>query len=393
VQSGLVVLEVALALTLGAGAGLLYRSVRALYAEDLGFRPEGVLVARIQPPVERYPAPADFDSFLAAVLDGVRALPGVQAAGFGSFAPLTWSGAMIYYRPPGWVDRGVPPDLVYLRLLTPGYFEALGTRLLRGRLLAGSDGPGGPPVALVNEAFVRKYLPDRSPLGARLPVESYGLDQPTVVGVVEDVRLEAVDVEPRPVLYMPQAQVTGRNPSYDARDLVLRTRGDPASFAAAVRAVVREVDPTLPVEETRTLAAVLDDTLEASRFHLRLLVGFASFAVGLACLGTFAVVSYGVQTRVREIGIRMALGADTSRVQARVVGVGGRLIVLGVAAGTAGALLLGRFFEGLLHRTSPRDPLTLAMTAVLVAGAALLASWLPARRASRVDPARVLRPD
>lgn len=391
VQSGLVVLEVAMALTLGVGAGLLYRTVDSLYAQDLGFRPEGVLVARVQPPVSRYPGPEELTTLLDQVLERVRALPGVEAAGFGSFAPLTWSGAMIYYRPPGWVDSGAPPDLVYLRLVTPGYFDALGARVVGGRDFESGDRRPGEPVAVVNEAFVRRYLADEPALGTALPVDSYGLSRPTVVGVVEDIRIEDVDVEPGPVLYMAQAQVTRRNPSYDARDLVLRVKGDPASPGGSVRAVLREVDPSLPVEELRTLDSVLDATLETSRFQLRLLLGFAAFAVLLACLGTFGVVSYGVQTRLRDIGIRMALGARGSEVRAHIVWGGLRLVVAGVLLGTAASLLLGRFLEALLYQTSPRDPPTLLAVSGVVTLAVLLASYLPARRASRLDPMRVLR--
>lgn len=392
IQGSLVVGEVALALALAVGAGLLFRSVQRLSGEELGFRPDGVLVARMEPPASRYSEAGALGKFYEEVLAGVGAIPGVTAAGFVSYAPMTGSGGMIYYEPPGTEEREGPPDLVYVRLSTPDFFRAVGASLVAGRSFGASDRAGAPFVAIVNEAFARRYLGGATTaVGGEIPLPAFGTSA-RVVGVLRDMRYVNVNTEPWPAVHLQEAQVPVHT-FFTPRDLVVRTEGDPLTLAGAVRVAVEAADPALPLFAVRTLTDVLGAGLEEPRFRLRLFAGFALVALFLSCLGIFAVVQYSVQTRRREIGVRVALGAGPGVVTRGVLLRGATLVGIGVVIGAGSALALGRVMEGILYETNVRDPLTFLATILLVAGAGLLAGYLPSRTATRVDPMTVLRED
>jgi predicted permease len=391
-QGVLVVGEVALALALVVGSSLLLQSLRRLSSQELGFRPEGVLVARVEPPSARYSEPGALTGFYRDVLDRINTIPGVLDAGFVSYAPLAGGGGMIYYEPPGVEEREGPPDLVYIRLATTDLLDALGASLASGRSFEPGDQLGAPPVAVVNQAFASRYLGGRpSALGAELPLGGLDLSA-QVVGLLEDIRYLGIDEEPWPEVWLHEAQI----PTYTffaPRDLVVRTAVDPLSLSGALRAEIEAVDRSLPLFNVRTLESVAGADLEGPRFQLSLFTGFAVVSLFLACLGVFAVVQYSVQTRRREIGLRVALGASAGRVVRGVVGHGMTLVLSGVGIGILCTLLLGRVMESLLYETSLRDPFAFLFTCVLVVGAGCAACFVPSRRATRLSPMTVLRDD
>jgi predicted permease len=390
VQGALVVGEVALALALAVGSGLLFRSMQRLSGEELGFHPAGALVARMEPPASRYSEPGALSRLYDDVLEGVEALPGVTAAGFVSYAPMTGGGGMIYYEPPGAQEREGPPDLVYVRMSTPDLFRALGSSVVTGRSFQETDRAGAPLVAVVNEAFSERYLGGTdAAVGSDIPLAAFETHA-RVVGVLGDIRYVSMDAEPWPAIHLHEAQI----PSYTfftPRDLIVRTAGDPLVVAGAIRSQVEAADPALPLFDVRTLTDILGARLEEPRFQLHLFAGFALVALFLSCLGIFAVVQYSVQNRRREIGVRVALGAGPGVVARGVLKQGAVLVGMGVVLGLGGALALGRVLEGILYETTVRDPLTFVATTLMVGSAGLLAGYLPSRRATRVDPMAVLR--
>jgi putative ABC transport system permease protein len=382
-----VVSQVALALVLLVGAGLLLRSFVRLQGEDPGFRPEGVLTARVSLPERSYPDEAARARFHAEWLARVRALPGVEAAGLTTLLPLR-----------GHNDRGLDvegqaaPEVrpaVEWRAVSPGYLEALGVPLRRGRALQDTDAQGAPPALVLNEAAVKALFPGgEDPLGRRVRQRSKRVEHPwtTVVGIVGDVREWGLDVPARPTAYFSALQVAPSTTS-----LAVRTRAAPTALLGSLRAELTRLDPALPLFEVAPLAEVVDESVGQRSLTLTLMLGFAVLALGLAALGLYGVISYGVAQRSREVGIRLALGARPAQVLRLVVGQGLRLAVAGVALGLVLALGLGRLLGGLLYGVAPADPLTLLTVPLLLTLVALLASWVPARRATRVDPADTLR--
>ncbi|HKG90973.1 MAG TPA: ABC transporter permease [Gemmatimonadaceae bacterium] len=402
----LVALEAALALVLLAGAALLGRSFARLTSVDAGFDAERLLTLRVALPGSRY-TPAAAADFYARLLDRVRALPGVQGAEAAAVLPLAGGGWDVSFTP---LSAGGPhapdnPSTEY-RPVSPGFLGAMGVPLLAGRAFdARDDGDraaGAPLAAVVNEAFVRRYVDGGRPaaaLGRRARLPLLGVRDTVhvreIVGVVGDVRGGSLDARPVPEMYVPMAQ----QPQH-AMILVVRAR--PAAGRAAVLALagpvrdaVRALDPAQPVYGVRTMDELLSRSLSQRRFQLWLLGAFAGAALLLAALGVYAVVSHAVAQRAHEIGVRVALGAGRADVMRLVLGRGMAPVAVGLAAGLLGALALTRLLPHLLGRllyeTSPTDPAALAAAALLLAGAALAATWLPSRRATRVDPTAVLR--
>jgi putative ABC transport system permease protein len=391
-RRGLVVAQVAIGLVVAAAAALVARSYVQLRGEELGVDPDGVLAFTLEAPEASYPEAGDVRAFFASVRNRLAALPSVESVGVISDLPLESAGPadnfQIEGRPQpaagetGWNAR-------YL-LVGPGALETLRLRVRAGRALDGRDVHGAPSAAVVNEAAVRTFWGGRPPLGRRI---RYGEDGAwlTIVGVVADVRSLGLDVPAPPAVYVAHDQTP--RPLYPGRmmNVVLRGRGDPLALAPQARAAVREIDPAVPLAAPRTMGGVVDAATGRPRFMMVVLLVFAATVLVLAGLGVYGVVAHAVLHRAREIGVRVALGARGADVVRMVLGQGLAMAALGVGAGLVAALAATRFLSGLLYGVTPTDPPTFAAVAVTLLGAGLLASWLPARRAVRVDPARALR--
>jgi putative ABC transport system permease protein len=390
----LVVGEVAAALVLLAGAGLLVRSFANVMALDPGFRSEHVLTLRMNLSPKRYEEPARRLVFYRRLLERLDGVPGVRAAGLVSFLPMTLKGGSFAYRAEG---RPAPasnqePFAVY-RSVTPGFFQAMEIPIERGRALTARDDERAPLVAVISRSMARVAFPGQDPIGRRFAfgVGPVGKDTAwvTVVGTVADVRQFDLDDEPRPAVFAPYAQETLF--WYAPRDIVVRADGEPLALAAAVREAVRAVDPDLPVADVRTMEQIVSESVARRRFSMLLLGALAAVAFLLAALGVYGVVACSVAQRTQEIGLRMALGARRLQVYRLVIAQGARLAACGVLLGLGGALVLTRLMTTLLFGVSPADPTTFLFAALALPAAAVLASFVPARRATRVDPMVALR--
>jgi predicted permease len=398
-QGALVVTEIALALVLLVGAGLVIRTLYNLRGQYAGLRPESVLTARTQLAENRYREPARRAAFYDGVLERVRHLPGVVAAGYTTAVPLMRKGGANGLSIEG-KDSGPNSNWnANHRQVSPDYFRALGLAVREGRGLEESDDENALPAAVVNETMARSFWPGESALGKRFKVGPPDSPAPwlTVVGVVEDVRQMASDEPVKAEMYVTYHQAARyfwrpSAPNFFApRDLVVRTSVAPTSLAPAVREAVKEVDPYQPVNGVITLEEVLGRDTAARRVGVILLAVFAGVALLLAALGIYGVLAFFVVQHTPEIGVRMALGASPGDMLRMVVGRGMRLALMGVGLGVAAALALTRLIESQLFGVSATDPLTFAGLALLLALVALLACLIPARRATKVDPMVALR--
>jgi putative ABC transport system permease protein len=384
-----VVAEVALSLVLLTGAGLLIRSFVRLQNIDPGFRSEGLFTARLTLPGTRYDSAATTTAFFDDVLRSVRQLPGIQNAAAVSFLPLSGPGmATSFYR----TDHPTPPDgqlpTTDVRPVTTDFFKTMGIRQLAGRDFTDRDAGDAPLVAVVSENLVRRVFPGENPLGKRLQVaigRSEGMNV-EIVGVVGDIKLASLDAETRPAVYIPLPQL-----SIGLATIVARTTLDPMSLTNSVAAAVHALDPELPLADVRPMADVVDATLARPRTVSVLLAAFALIALILAAVGVYGVMAYSVSQRTQEIGVRMALGATVNSVFRMILGHALRLVVVGVVAGMIVAGLLTRLLETLLFETEPLDPVTFALTAVVLMIVATVASYVPARRGTRIAPTEALR--
>jgi len=380
-RGALVVAEVALACVLLVGAGLLGRSFVRVLDQELGFRPEGAVAVRIDAR-RAFAGDAQRTAYYADALARVRAAPGVQAAltdvlpfGFNR----QWSVAA-----PGQPRRDHDPP-AYVRVVSEGYLRAMGVPLRAGRDFTAADDATGRPVALVNDALARALWPGQNPLGRVL--QPGGGPTVEVVGVVADTRHQARETAAGPELYLPLRQPN----DYGAVHVVVRGLQPPEALAGAVRAALRPMDPTLPLTEVRVVEQLVDQSVAPRRLVVWLLGGFAAFALALAALGLYAVIAYGVAQRTRELGIRLALGATPGDVQGRVLADTLRLGAAGIGVGLLAAWPLARLMRGLLFGVGAADPATLAAAVLVLAAAAALAGYLPARRAARLSPVAALR--
>ncbi|GMV05004.1 MAG: hypothetical protein AMXMBFR53_12840 [Gemmatimonadota bacterium] len=393
VWSLLVATEVALALVLLVGSGLLVRSFVAVMAEDAGFDGTDVMTTTVALSGVKYPELRDRAALWDDLLARVEAAPGVAAAG------LTTSPPLGRFAPNGQVLLDGDPtkvgDGVYV-VASRGTFAALDIPLLRGRLFEAADGPDAPHVVLVSQSFADRYWPGEDPLGHR--VSGGGMDDywdaappvfGTVVGVVGDVRYQELTREGEPTVYWHYRQRPYRI-RFGATLVAEAIGGDPAPLAPVVRATVRAADPDVAVP-LRVLQELVSDSVAQRRFLLLVLAGFGGVALVLAAVGIYGVVSYGVARRTREMGIRLALGAAPASVRSLVLGGALRPVVAGLVAGTIGGLVLTRFMRSLLYEVPPTDPVTFTLVPLLLLGAAVVASWVPARRGTRVDPEGAMR--
>jgi putative ABC transport system permease protein len=381
--------QLALSFVLLASAGLLVKSFARLAAVDAGFAREGVLTFALSLSGSRYAEESTVQEFHRAFLERVQGLPATRAVGFVDRLPLSGSYSCDSF---GLGDRPAPPEgrepCAEYRLASPGYFAAMGIPLLSGRGLEERDRADAPPVVVINAAMARRYWPDGDPLGKPFAWGATGPDAEwrTIVGTIGDVRHFGLDQEIRPEVYMPAAQSAASFAVY-----AVRTTGDPRALAPAVRALVRELDPDLPVRELRTMDQVVRESVAAPRLRTVLLGVFALLAVTLAAVGVYGVLAFGVAQRTGEIGVRMALGAREREILAMVLRQGLGVAGIAIAAGLVATLWVTPVMTELLFEVSPTDPAVLGGVAAFLLLTAALAGYLPARRAARTDPMEALR--
>lgn len=385
-RAALVVAEVALSVILLVCAGLLLRTFRTLAAIDLGFRPESVMTARTALPSANYPDERLRLEYVRKMLDRLRAIPGVEAAGVGTTLPMQQVNWLAEFSSGGSGDMGGQRQSVSYHAVSPGFFQAIGARLASGRGFDESDGPEASRVLIVNREFERVHLGGRA-VGRALRVRIAGRDVAAeIVGVVETIRQLKPEEEPRPAIYQPHAQ----NP-WPFLAFAVRSRAGEAAMTTEIRRAFLEVDPGLPTDRVLPLGRLLDDALRQKRLAFGLLTLFGGLAVALSLVGLYSVLAISVSQRRRELGVRMALGAQKRDIVLLVLRQGGLLGATGLAAGFLSAPLASRMVSSLLVGVSPADPITYAAVALLVMGAALLASLIPAWRGARVQPLEALR--
>ena len=393
VRSFLIVAEVGLALFLLVGAGLLLRSFERLSSQLPGFRPENLLVADIPLSPNAYPNSVERMQFFDRLLEKLRAAPGVRSAGAASTLPVTGTGSAIHFNIEGRAPKS-PHDYVIMgyRPVTAGYLETLGVPLVHGRFITESDTERAPFVVVINQAAARQYFPDGDPLGKHLQLGATpdtAVPWMEVVGIVGDLKQDLAG-DPKAEMYVPVRQGDSILPEF-ALSVVLRTERDPLSEASALRTVVRDINPDQPVVRIRSMEENISGSVSAPRFRATLLAIFAGSALVLAIVGLYGLMVYTVNQRVHEIGIRMTLGAGRGDVLRIVLAQALKLAVSGVSVGVLASLAFGRILSGFLYGVSPTDPFTILGVAALLIFVALLASYLPARRAMRVDPMVALR--
>jgi putative ABC transport system permease protein len=386
----LVVAEVALAVVMLFGAGLMVRSLWTLQAVDLGFDPSNVLTMRISLPPKAYPNAVQYFEELTT---RVRAMPGVRTAAIAGWLPMDGDGGgwsiMVDGRVLKSISEAPAPEP---EQVSPGYFEAMGMPIVRGRTFTDADRGDAPMVAVVNEAMARELWPGEDPIGHTIKMFNDKAPWVTVVGMVKDARSDGIQADVRPTMFFPYAQA-GTSAYYTplTMSLVVRTTGDPFAVAGAVRAAVRALDSNVPISSMQSMEQIVANSIADRHFSTMLLSAFAALALLLAGIGIYGVIAYGVSQRTYEIGLRMALGAQRGSVMALVMAQGLRLTLAGLAIGIVGALVVARALRSLLVGVPPMDLPTLGVVSVVLAGIALLACALPARRAMAVAPTEALR--
>jgi putative ABC transport system permease protein len=408
-RSVLLVSEVMLSLVLAVGAGLLVRTLQRLYAVNPGFQAKNVLTMAVSLPPAKYPEtqPAKAAFFYRDLTQRLKAIPGVRLAAAGTAVPLAggvWGKYFTVDDHPAARLADVP--LIQYRQITPDYFRALGIPLRSGRYFEEEDVADRPLVAIINEAAARRFLPDENPIGKRvfpnppeqtivdsLPSPDYRIPRLTIVGVVGDVKQRGLNLPSEPELFVPHLQGMAKDnetPS-PSMGLIIKTASDPLNFADAARKVVVSLDPEQPVADVKTMEQRLNASLAERRFQLFLLGAFAALALLLAAIGIYGVMSYSVGQRTHEIGLRMALGASQRDVLNLIVRQGMVLSLVGIGLGIVVAFALTRFLTSLLYDVRPTDPATFVAVSLLLSVVSLVATYIPARRATKVDPMVALR--
>ena len=392
-RSILVVTEIAFAMLLLVGSGLLLRSFARLQEVPPGFQPDHLLVADLPVSVKTYASPEQRFQFFDRIVDRAKTLPGVRSAGAASFLPVSGGGGMLHFNIEGRPPK-TPHDYLAAgyRTITPQYMETLGVPLLQGRNITAADNEKSPSVVVINATMARTYFPGENPLGKRLQLGATPeKDVPymEVIGVVGDV-LQGLDTDPKAEMYLPYRQADELLPVLQL-SIVLRTAADPRLQAAALRSALAEIDPNEPLVKVRTMEENMAATVTQPRFRTWLIGIFAGLALVLAAVGLYGVLSYSVTQRTNEIGIRVTLGAQRDGIFRIIVGEGLRLALVGVGIGTIAALLFSRVLRTFLYGISAFDPITFVITAALLTLVAVAASFFPARRATAVDPMIALR--
>jgi putative ABC transport system permease protein len=387
-RQAFVVSEIALAVVLLVGAGLLLRSFRSLQHVDPGYATGSILTMRLQLPTVKYPDDPRRVRFFRDLTARVEQLPGVQAVGAISYLPLTGLGAGTSF-----TIEGQPPpppgqdNVTNVSVCDNGFFRTMNVPLLRGRLFTEREMQEKANVVLISESLARTFFPREDPIGKRLGIYMTEPIVPTeIIGVVGDVRFQDLTAVPRPTTYWPHPQL-----AYSSMTLTVRAAGDPLALAPAVERAVHGLDKDQPVADVRTMGQWVAKSLAQARFSSTLLALFASLALLLAAIGIYGVMSYAVSQRTSEIGIRLAIGADRRDIMRMILGNAARLAGVGLAAGVALALALSRTLTSLLYETTGTDPITFAGVVGVLGAVAVVASYLPARRASRIPPMDALR--
>lgn len=388
----IVISEVALAVTLLTGAGLLIRSFRELLSVDPGFKPDRILTMKLALPDRTYDTLPRQRDFARQLEQRVRAVPGVRTAALGSAVPLDNGSFVISF-----TIRGRPPiresdePSALIRSITPDYFTALGMPVRRGRAFSPEDRADAPRVAIVNTAWIKKHMSGEEPIGKIIDL-GWTIDGVRqggqIVGIVGDVREVGLDKDAYPTIYLPFDQTPRTSIT-----IVARTAAAPGSVTSQLREAVRSVDPTLPVYSVQTMEQRVESSVETQRFYATLLGIFALVALTLAAIGLYGVIAYAVSQRSHELGVRVALGASAQRITSMVVREGLVMTMIGAGVGLVASIASARVLASLLFNVKATDPLTFAGVAATLAVVAALASWLPARRASRVDPLIAMRGD
>jgi putative ABC transport system permease protein len=378
-RAALVVAEVALALVLLIGAGLLTKSFQRLSVVDPGFRPDHVLTAQISLPTLKYPDPPQQTQFVDALLRRARSLPGATDVAISTSLPFSkvTDVGIRFDRPP---DAAVTGTIANYYAVTPDYFRVLGVRLLKGRLLTAHDIAGGPPVVVINETMAKRFFADQDPIGTRLDISG-----PTymreIVGIVADVKQDGLNAEAQPQVYEPYGQKPNRG-----LYVLLRTAGDPATLAESLRRDVTAIDPDQPISQAMTMEQLVGRTLAPHTLSAMLFGAFAMLGLALAAVGVYGVMAYSVAQRTREIGVRMALGQPAGSILRMVLGQSLALVSIGIGLGLLAAFLLSRYLKSLLFEVDTTDPMIFALFSAVLLATALVAAAIPARRAARVDP-------
>jgi predicted permease len=386
-RSLLVVGQVAVVVLLLIGAGLLVRSFARISRVDPGFRTERAISLLLAIPRSKYETDPEVAAFQHRVVDRVKALPGVEAAGAVNRLPL--GSGSVQTGPLRLEGSRLPEDRVPsvdFRSATPDYFRAIGIPLIKGRVYTDSDTDTTAPVGLIDDRLARMAWPNQDPVGRRFRIDFEKQPWVTIIGVVGHIRHDGLDTDPRPQVYWPVKQR-----GQDRMALIVRTQQDPKTMVASIVAAIREVDRDQPVYEVRTMEEVLSDSLAPRRLNMMVLTMFAGAALLLATIGIYGVIAYSVGQRVREFGVRIALGAERRDIVRLVVRQGARLTALGGIIGLAAALLVSRVLEGLLYQIGARDGLSFGGAVMILFAVAMAASYIPARRAARRDPMQALR--
>jgi predicted permease len=392
IRKALLVCEVALAFVLVIVAGLLAQSFVRLLSVDAGFRADHVLTFELSLPELKYPDQQHIATLYQRALHSLQSQSGIESAAIVETLPIGGATENTGIRIPDWTppNGGIRRYANYT-VTSPAFFATIGAPILRGREFMESDTANSMPVTVINEAMAKKFWPHQDPIGKQVGPGSAQYPVATIVGIVGDVKHLSLREEPGPEMYVPYTQKVW--PSLLTMDVVLRTRLDVASTVTSARNAIRAVDADLPIANFRPLASLVDDSVAQPKFSMLLLAAFGAFALILACVGIYGVVSYSVAQRTREIGVRVALGASRSNIFGMIGGQGARLAGLGIAIGIAAALGVTRMMSSFLYEVRPADPATFAAVCVILLSVAALACYLPARRATRVDPLVALRHD
>ncbi|HKQ77161.1 MAG TPA: ABC transporter permease [Blastocatellia bacterium] len=389
--SALVVIEIALALTLLVGAGLMIRSFRSVIAVEPGFDPHNLLTIAIPLQQATYKDQQSQLRYYERALPALNALPGAQSAACVFRIPISGFATVIFTVQGQPVPVGQEPNADY-RTVSHDYFRTMKMTVTRGRSFGERDNAEAPDAVIINEELARRFFQNEDPVGKRLQVALEKTRWREIVGVVASAKLSGLEAATDPAIYVPFQQNTWPN-ALRTSYLVVRTDSDPNNYRSAIREALRSIDPALPITQLRTMDEILADSLSQRRFNTALLVIFAVVAALLAAVGVYGVMSYLGAQRTHELGVRMALGARRGDILRLLVGAGAKLAAIGVAAGATMALMMTRFLSGLLFGVSATDPWTFALIALLFAAVTLLASYFPARRAAKTDPLVALRYD